>query len=471
MNTSDAVGAGTMEASLGHSVAERDRASPGLAHLDNLSAINSLRRRALLIVSAGELVDGYDLVIVGGALLLLKPQFHLSPAEVGYVGAAAYVGAFLGQLWFGNLADRIGRRAIYVFNLLAFAGLAILSALVTNPGELIAIRVLLGLAIGADIPTSMAYLNEISPRQSRGRWGSVLPNWAWCIGAVVAAFLWVPLLGLGANAWRVGFALAAVPAFLVWLARRTLPESPRWLMRQGRVDEARSVLTALGVSNAELAPPSATPRAYLQLFRPPLVTRTGLVSLLFILNGLAAPITTIATPFILHYVGLFSIRSSLIFSALVWVANLAGASVCWLLIDRVGRRRLVIPTQIGAGLCAVAMGLFGHGRPGVLVTLFFVFGFLQWMGAIPAQWLWGSELFPTRLRAAGQGVGNGLNRLAIAGNIYLVPVATAALGFTPLILLFSVLVFGFAAVVAGAPFFATEGKSLEEINPEAAASG
>lgn len=439
----------------------------GLAQLDDLPAVNALRRRALLIASGGEFVDGYDLVIIAGALLFLKPQFGLSPAQVGFVAASAYIGAFLGQIVFGNLSDELGRRAIYLFNLLAFVVLAIASAFVANIYELLVIRFLIGVAVGADIPTSMAYLNELAPRRSRGSWAGSLPNLSWAIGALVAAFIWLPLLSVGPNAWRIAFALAAVPAFLVWLGRQTLPESPRWLLRNGETQQARDVLAAFGAENATLTDAGTGERSWTELFQGEQGVRTGATTLLFILNGVAAPIATIATPFILRYVGLLSTQQSLLFSGLVWLANLLGVVTSWYLIDRVGRRRLVITTQVLAGVCAVGIALFGVGRPPVMVPLFFLFGYLQWAAGIPTMWLWASELFPTRLRGAGQGVGNGINRLAIAGNGYLVPVVIAAFGFTPLILGFSVLVFAFAVVVAVFPFFATEGRSLEEINEDA----
>ncbi len=443
------------------------------AGLDRPGAITAKRRRAMLIISLGELLDGYLIVITAGALILIKPQFNLPASLTGLLGASVFIGAALGMIVLGDVSDRIGRRRIFVVNLLAFVGLSIVSAFVQNVPELMAVRFLLGIAIGADVPTSMAFLNELAPKKSRGAWGGALPNIMWGIGAAGAAFIWLPLLGTGPNAWRWAFGLAAAPALLIWVGRQTLPESPRWLIAQGRTEDAERVLAEFGVetSISGQAPTAGSPaearprRDYRELFSRGYGPRLGAVCGLVILNGLSGPVTTVATPYILRYVGLLSVRDSLLFSGLVWLANLAGSSSCWFLLDRLPRRKLVIWTQATNGVLVVAMALFGRGHPYVLVPLFFVFGYLQWAAAIPAIWLWGTELFPTRVRAAGQGITNGVNRLAVAASIFLVPVALGAAGFPALMIGFAVLTFLFAITVASIRFFATNDVALETLSP------
>ncbi len=442
------------------------------AGLDRPGAITAKRRRAMLIISLGELLDGYLIVITAGALILIKPQFNLPASLTGLLGASVFIGAALGMVVLGDVSDRIGRRRIFVVNLLVFVGLSIISAFVQNVPELMVVRFLLGIAIGADVPTSMAFLNELAPKKSRGAWGGALPNIMWGVGAASAAFIWLPLLGTGPDAWRWAFGIAAVPALLIWIGRQTLPESPRWLIAQGRADDAQRVLAEFGVESGPSAESPATANAtqrprrdYRELFSKAYGPRLGAVSALVILNGLSGPVTTVATPYILRYVGLLSVRDSLLFSGLIWLANLAGSVSCWFLLDRVPRRRLVVWTQATNGVLVVAMALFGRGHPYVLVPLFFVFGYLQWAAAIPAIWLWGTELFPTRVRAAGQGITNGINRLAVAVSIFVVPVSLAAVGFPALMIAFAVLTFGFAAIVGSVHFFATNDVALETLSP------
>src|ERR1700749_3083931 len=106
------------------------------------------RRRALVAVGLGEFVDASDLIVISGALLVLKPHFHLTTGEIGWLSAAAFFGSAVGALFFGDLADRIGRRRVFVLNLVAFVGLALLSAAVTQLWMLFVVRVLIGVAIG-----------------------------------------------------------------------------------------------------------------------------------------------------------------------------------------------------------------------------------------------------------------------------------------------------------------------------------
>ncbi|HLH74739.1 MAG TPA: MFS transporter [Chloroflexota bacterium] len=434
----------------------------GLARLD-VAKMNSLHRRALFLVSLGEFIDGYDLLVMGGALLLLVPQFKLTPAQVGLLGSAAFLGAAVGLVVFGDMSDRVGRRAIFIFNLIAFVIFAILSAFITDITQLFIARFIVGIAVGADIPTSTAFLAEMSPSRMRGALLGALPNITWTVGAFTATILGFFLLGVGPDAWRWMFGLAAIPALIVLLGRQTLPESPRWLISRGRFDEARSVLERLGITNPDLSAYTAEKSRFSELFGPKLRSRTIWVSVIFGLNCLAGPISTIATPFILKYVGLVDTRSALLFSGVVWIFNFLGASSSFFLIDRLGRKKLSVLSMVPGGLLAVGIALFGVGNPKVMVPLFFLFGYFVWLGAPSLQWAWSSELFPTRVRGRSQGVCNAVCRIMIAANTFIIPVGLATVGFTPTILLLSIPLFLYALITWTIPFFETKGKSLEEL--------
>lgn len=438
--------------------------SPGI---DASPAVNRLRRRALIIISLGELLDGYDIVVISGALILIRPQFHLPASLTGLLGASVFLGAFVGMVVLGDLSDRLGRRQIFVFNLIAFVGLAILSALVANVTELIIIRFLIGVAVGADVPTSMAFLNELAPRQTRGAWGGALPNIMWGVGAAISALIWLPLLGTGGNVWRWAFGLAAVPALAIWIARQSLPESPRWLIAHGRRAEAEDVLRSFGVEDEHLAEDvsSPQPRRYRELFGRSYGPRLAAVCVLVICNGFSGPVTTVATPYILRYVGLLSVKDSLLFSGLIWLASLAGAMSAWHLLDRFDRRVLVYSTQAVNAVLVVVIAFVGRSDVPLMIGAFFIFAYLQWAAAIPAMWLWGTELFPTRVRAAGQGITNGVNRLAIAGTTVFITTALTSLGFTSIMVIFALLTAAFAGTVLAFRPFASNKRALEELSP------
>ena len=169
--------------------------------------------------------------------------------------------------------------------------------------------------------------------------------------------------------------------------------------------------------------------------------RVLLVALIFFLNCIAGPLSTIAAPFVLRTVGALSNETTLLFSSLVWCTSLAGVLVGLLLIDRISRRRLLYIAVIPEACAALFMAIAGPGHPPLLVIGFFAFSFFSWLGPAVLTWVWSSELFPTRLRGRSQGFCNAACRLAISINIFLIPVGVAALGFTTSIIILSIPLF------------------------------
>jgi MFS transporter, putative metabolite transport protein len=414
---------------------------------------------AIVLVALGEFIDGYDLIVMGAALILLRPHFHLTPSQIGLLGGASFIGAAIGMVVFGDLSDRLGRRAIFVANLLFFVVFSIASAFVTSLPQLFVARFLVGIGVGMDVPTSMAYVSEISPRRRRGVLSGMVVNLTWVIGAMFSSLIALPLIQwTGADAWRWMFGLAAVPAALVLIGRQVLPESPRWLLLHGRTAEARKALASFGVEADDelLGRISARRGSYAELFRPPWRNRVLLVALAFMLNCIAGPLATIAAPFVFRSVGALSVTASLLFSAAVWFAGMLGLVTGGFLIDRIGRRRLLYLGTIPAACSALFMSLG-----------YFSFGFFLWLGPAFLFWVWSSELFPTHLRGRSQGFCNGLCRLAIAANIFLIPVGVALIGFRPSIIILSVPLFALALLVSQLPFLDSERLSLEVLTARA----
>lgn len=399
------------------------------------SSMSPMQRRAAWLIAFGEFIDGYDLLVMGVALLFLRPQLHLSTGEIGALGAATFLGAAAGLVVFGDLSDRLGRKAIFMVNLVFFVAFAIASAMVTQVWQLFLVRVLIGVGVGMDIPTSTAYLAEIAPKEKRGALLGSLLNVMWILGALTSTLLALPLMALfGDAAWRWMFGLAAIPAFVVLIARRTLPESPRWLLTRGRVEEARAVYVRLGLDEASGAAILATPprrASYRDLFRPQWRGRLLLVSAIFFLNCFTGSITTLCTPLVLQSVGALSTQATLLFSATVWITSLAGVITSSLLIDRMSRRTLCYCSVLPYAACAVLLGIFGREDRLVLFAGFYAISFLGWAGIAVLTWVWASELFPTEVRGRAQGVCNGACRLAAAANVYVAPAALAGVGFGP----------------------------------------
>ncbi|HEY1932137.1 MAG TPA: MFS transporter [Acetobacteraceae bacterium] len=371
----------------------------------------------------------------------------------------------VGLMVFGDMSDRLGRRAIFVANLLFFVVFSILSAFITSVPQLFAARFLVGVGIGMDIPTSTAYLAEIAPARHRGKVLGSLTQIMWILGALSSTLVALPLQWMfGPSAWRWMFGLAALPAALVLLGRQGLPESPRWLIAHGRAAEAREALASFGVEATEADVASRGGRGcWSELFRPPMRRRVWWVATIFFLNCLAGPIATVATPYVIHTVGAFSVQTTLLFSSMVWGTSLIGSVCSFFLIDRIGRKPLCYASLIPAGIMALAMALTAGRSPTMLVGGYFMFSFFIWLGGPSLQWGWSSELFPTRLRGRSQGFCNGMCRLAISINIFLVPVALASIGFGPFIALLSLPLFAYALIVSRLDMFESTGLSLEAL--------
>jgi MFS family permease len=188
----------------------------------------------------GGLLFGYDLGVVAGALLYIKPEFHLDSVEVGFVTSSLLLGAMIGALGCGGLSERYGRRRVVLAAGVLFSAGAPVASLAPVLWVLLAGRLVMGLAIGALSVSVPVYLSEIAPPASRGALSGL--NQLMISTGILVAYL--VDLGLGSShAWRWMFGLALVPAVALMTGLIFQPESPRWLVRQGRIDEARAVLT------------------------------------------------------------------------------------------------------------------------------------------------------------------------------------------------------------------------------------
>ena len=440
-----------------------------LREFDDMITMTPLRKWAIAVIALGEFVDGYDLMVIAGALILLKPQMQLSASQVGLLGASAFLGAAVGLLIFGSLTDRIGRRTVFTFNLVFFVFFSLLSAAITNVTELFIIRIFIGLAIGADIATSMAFLTEISPRLKRGSLSGALPQMAWTFGALCSLLVALLLYNtVGSQAWRWMFGLSALPALVVLIGRRLLPESPRWLIKKGRTEEAMAALELLGVSKAAWAnrandPYDQNAGGYFDLFRKPYTRQAILAFVIVGFTPFAGATASVVGPYVFQYVGAFGVTGSLQAGTITWIGGLVGALIAFLTIDRIGRMTSVIISCWGSFLVSLALALGAVQYPPLFLVLFIFLAALTWFGA-SSFWVLPSELLPTHLRGRAQGLGNGLARLMVAVATFIIPVGIANFGFSVTItLLGSVgLVIGLYTLTGFK--FEPKAKSLEEVS-------
>lgn len=387
----------------------------------------------------GGLLFGLDTAVISGATTALQARFALGDAALGFTVASALIGTVAGSLGAGAPADRLGRRPV----LLAIAAAYILSALGTGLAGswpvLLGFRALGGVAIGAASVVTPVYIAEVSPARFRGR--LVALNQLNIVGGILLAFLSDYLLARAlpeAVAWRWMLGIVAVPSLLFLLVSVGLPESPRWLAVQGRAAQAAAVLRRLGDREPEAAaqrlavaadrrPGEASSRLLQRRYRFPIGCAVA-VAAFNQLSGINALLYYAPRIFAL---GGAAAGSALLQSVAVGLANFACTVLALFLIDRFGRRPLLL---FGSVACAAALLLVGwqleRARPdGTLLLagfLGFIAAFAVSQGAV--IWVFISEVFPSEVRGKGQALGATTHWVMAAAITWAFPVVAARVG-------------------------------------------
>jgi putative MFS transporter len=384
--------------------------------------------RLTLATALGEGLDGYDLGIISVVLPLIAADLGVSPVWAGLIGASSLIGIFIGAPLFGRLTDRFGRRWPFIINLICFVVLGLTQAVVSSPEALFFVRLLLGMAIGAEYAIGAPLLLEFASPDRRGRSGAVLMV-CWYAGfltSVVAGYLMLDVLGWG---WRAILATSAVPAVLTLAMRLGLPESPRWLATRGRREEARAIareyLDDEGFDR-ELAGERAVRGDIRELFAPAYRSRTLLVCGFWAL--LVAPYFAIVTfaPQVFGALHMEARASTVATNAIA----LLGAVTGMVLMDRVGRRTMLIaPFWICAAALSV-VGIWPGGPVPVIMAALVSFAFFNALAADLCG-VYPTELFPTDLRTSGVGVAAAASRIGAAIGTFLLPIGLNTIGIGP----------------------------------------
>jgi SP family arabinose:H+ symporter-like MFS transporter len=363
--------------------------------------------RTVLIVALGGFLMGFDVSVISGVVSFIEPEFALGKIEVGWAAASLTLSATLSILCAGPLADRFGRRAILRAAAVVFTVSALLSAAASSFSMFIAGRLLSGVGVGAALVVAPMYIAELSPAAARGRMVSF--NQLFIVLGISAAFFSNYFILKVAEAqwnWRWMLGIGALPSSIYFALLWTVPESPRWLALRGKLDAARRVLSrAHGAALAEaeldevrasLAREARMPgAAWRELGSSCLrgVMIIGLsVGVLQQITGINAVLSY--APIIFQGAGA-NADAAFMQAAYVGVVNLVFTVLAMLLIDRLGRRPLLM---IGTAGIALSMGVIAFAPSLVLVgVLAFVASFAVSLG--PIMWVLLSEIFPNRVRA------------------------------------------------------------------------
>jgi len=366
-----------------------------------------------VVAALGGLLFGYDTAIIAGAIAYLKETFALSSFGEGLAVSIVLVGCMIGAAVAGTLSDRLGRRRFMFLSAVFFFISAIGCALPQNLAQFLIFRWIGGLAIGAASIVCPLYISEIAPPRIRGALVSV-NQLAIVTGILLAYFVNWAFVGAGPSNWRWMFGTGAAPAILFILFILRIPESPRWLLKQGRDKEARDVLgrvddaaTAEGEVAAIREALSMESGSVRELFRP------GLRKAMFIGVFLAVFQQITGINAVIYYAPRFFEtaglgRSSAIFqSALIGLVNLVFTLVAIALVDRLGRKPMLMAGCAGMGVSFVLLGaafkfqLFS-GPLVLVLTLVYIAFFAMTQG--PIVWVVISEIFPNRLRGRAMAI-------------------------------------------------------------------
>ncbi len=429
--------------------------------LDDVPA-NAFHRKMTVLTAGGPFLDGYILGIIGIALALLTPDLHLQTFEVGLIGASALIGIFVGGAVFGYVTDLVGRQVMFTIDLAIFVIASVLQLFVANGIELFFLRLVLGIAVGADYPIATSLLAEFMPKKARGPMLSTLVA-AWWVGYVAAFVAGYIMLKLGLH-WRIILASSAVPSAIVLAARFGTPESPRWLMRKGQVDKAREILLKFtGSTDIEEEPEGANETNYARIFQGDYLKRTIFVSVFWAAQ--VAPSFAIFT-FAPQLLGALNLKDPYLGTLVMSLFFLVGVFPAIPLVNRWGRRPVLIWPFLITGVALLLLGVV-PGLPGWAVVLLFIIFAMFNAGSSVLQWVYPNELFPTEVRGTGIGFATAMSRVGAAGGTFALPLMLAHWGVGPAMIVFAAICgVGLLVAIPWAP--ETKGKSLAECSAEEA---
>ena len=455
------------------------------------------QRLIFFLASAGKLFEGLVIFMIGMALPLITEDFALSSAEAGLVTATSLVGILLGALFLGHLSDELGRRKMFIAEMVLFT--IFLAGFTISPSLPVLIACLLGMgmALGYDYPTAHLMLSETMPTSSRSR--TVLGAFAFqAVGAVVGAALAVAVLSMptaSVSSWRVLCGLVVLPAALVTAGRFFTPQSPHWLLTRGRVTEAEDALARIlqvrgeksaGVRLDALPASQRVSESYADLFRHDGSLRaTILASAPWFLQdlstygiGIFTPViiaTALSDPFAEAADAQDSVsgvvRDSLVGAqgaVMIDLFLVVGILVAIHFVDRLGSIRMQIVGFVG---CAAGLGIAAASAVVPSATMqtvlifagFITFQFMTNAGPNAQTYLIAGEVFPTSVRGTGAGFAAASGKAGAAITAFLFPTLLDGFGQTPILIGLMVCSLAGAAVTSRFRIYTT-GKNLEVVH-------
>jgi sugar porter (SP) family MFS transporter len=430
-----------------------------------------------VILAMGGFLFGFDTAVISGVEKNIQELFRLSPLWHGFTISSALIGTVFGALMSGKRADQYGRKPVLFVIALLFALSAGGSALANNVESFILFRFLGGLAVGASSVVAPMYISEISPAFMRGRM-TALFQFNVIFGILIAYISNYALRNLGPDAWRWMLGVGGAPAVAYFFLLFLVPESPRFLIKRNKIADATRVLVKIESGNiereiSEIRSSTGIKRENLfsgKYSRP--IALAFLVAMFNQFSGINAILYY--APRIFELTGLSSAQSMLQ-PVLIGVTNGVFTVLGLFIIDKVGRKKLLIIGSIGMAIC---LGLIAHafyrrsfeGYELLFLLVGYIIFFAFSTGAV--VWVLISEVFPNSVRGQGQSLGSFTHWFFAAVITFLFPVVAGqserGAGYAFLFFSAAMVV---QAVVVWKYFPETKGKTLEELGLELSGNG
>ncbi|KHD85330.1 sugar porter family MFS transporter [Bacillus ginsengihumi] len=420
----------------------------------------------------GGLLFGYDTGVISGAILFIKKDLHLTSWTEGIVVSSILLGCMIGAAISGPLSDRLGRRKVVLTAATIFCIGALGTALSANAGILILFRLVLGVAVGSASTLVPMYLSEMAPTAIRGTLSSL--NQLMIMTGILLAYI-VNYIFSSSEGWRWMLGIALVPGLLMLIGVIFLPESPRWLLKQGKENEARSILNFMRKGNgvedeikeiklANQQEQGGFKEVKEKWVRPALIVGIGLAVFQQII-GCNTVLYYAPTTF--TNVGLGA-SAAILGTVGIGIVNVIVTAVAVVLIDKIGRKPLLLIGNAGMSISLFVLGIVnivsGHTAASswttvICLAVYIAFFSLTWG---PVVWVMLSEIFPLSVRGIGMGIGSVANWLANLIVSLTFPKLIEQFGISTMFIIYGimgVLAFFFVSKLVSE----TKGKSLEQI--------
>jgi putative MFS transporter len=419
----------------------------------------------LMLVGVGWMFDAMDQGMVSGVIAAIGTDWDLSKYQLSWLTSSGIFGMMIGAALSGAISDRLGRRTVILYTLLIYSIGSFLCGLATEYWMLIVFRFIPGFGLGGELPAAANLVSELSPLKSRGRNVVILESfWAWgWIAANLVAFLVIPPYG-----WRIAFFVGALPALFAAVLRYAVPESPRYLEIKGRHSEANDIVAKLekeaGVKTVDAGPEDLAEKkmgwadSFRLLWSRGNLRSTAVLWVIWFGINFGYYGFVLWTPSLLVERGFDMVRS-LGFTLIMCIAQLPGYFSAAYLVERVGRKPIMIVYFLGT---ALASWLFGHAgsEDAVLASGCLLYFFA--LGAWGCVYSYTPEVYPTDVRASGSGWASAFGRVGAFIAPFIVPALYGLydkdVGF---MMVFAVLTACFIAVAVVVAIFGRETKNSD----------